>query len=57
MTANGNGKSYADPWAERIHAFQRLSISVVAVGALGWGFVRCLDALVAMCEAVRHLQN
>lgn len=54
MTAtNGNGRAYQDHWAERLHAMQRLSISVVAVGALGYGFVRVLEALVAMCHALQ----
>ena len=54
-TNGGNGRTYTDHWAERLHAFQRMSISAIAVGALGYGFIRCLDALVAMCEALKHV--
>lgn len=48
MATNG----YTDPWAERLAAVQRLSISSIAVAALGYGFIRVLDALVAMCQAL-----
>ena len=50
--AGSNG--YTDHWAERLAAAQRLSISTIAVVTLGYGFIRVLDALVAMCEALPH---
>lgn len=52
-TLNGNGRAYQDHWAERLHAFQRLSISALATGALAYGFVRVLEALVEMCRALQ----
>ena len=53
MALNTNGANgYSDPWAERLAAAQRLSISAIAVGVLGYGFIRVLDALVSLCEAL-----
>ena len=52
--AGAGTNGYTDHWAERLAAAQRLSISAIAVGVLGYGFVRVLDALVRMCSAMEH---